>query len=176
MDYSLPGSSAHGISQASILEWVAISSSRSIADPGIEPESPALAGGFFTAEPAGKPKSNYTPSKNKQTNKKTNPKERKFILKNPCFFLVELQGLWSALTFPDFLWLLTWSASKSSFSGFYDTRGSWFSSRTAHLWFVHWLFLPPSPTMAISPQLSPHLPFSPLLIAALDFACLALKC
>ena len=30
MDYSLPGSSVHGISQASILEWVAISFSREI--------------------------------------------------------------------------------------------------------------------------------------------------
>ena len=28
MDYSPPGSSVHGISQASILEWVAVSSSR----------------------------------------------------------------------------------------------------------------------------------------------------
>ena len=28
MDYSLPGSSVHGISQVRILEWVAISSSR----------------------------------------------------------------------------------------------------------------------------------------------------
>ena len=28
MDYSLPGSSDHGISQTRILEWVAISSSR----------------------------------------------------------------------------------------------------------------------------------------------------
>ena len=108
--------------------------------------------------------------------KKNNPKERKLILKYPCFFLAEPQGLWSALPFPVFLWLLTWSASKSSFSGFCDTWGSRFSSRTAHLWFIHWLFLPPSPATAISPQLSPHLPFSPLLIAALDFACLALKC
>ena len=30
MDCSLPGSSVHGISQARILEWVAISSSREI--------------------------------------------------------------------------------------------------------------------------------------------------
>ena len=36
---------AHGILQA-ILEWVAISFSR--GSSGIEPESPALAGGFFT--------------------------------------------------------------------------------------------------------------------------------
>ena len=44
----LLGSSVHGISQARILQWVAISSSRHIFDPGIEPTSPTLAGGFFT--------------------------------------------------------------------------------------------------------------------------------
>ena len=51
MDYSLPGSSAHGILQARILEWVAMPSSRGFPDPGIELASlifPALAGGFFT--------------------------------------------------------------------------------------------------------------------------------
>ena len=54
MDCSLPGSSVHGILQARILEWVAISFSRDLPDPGIEPASPALAGGFFTTEPPGK--------------------------------------------------------------------------------------------------------------------------
>ena len=34
MDCSPPGSSAHGILQARILEWVAISSSRDLPDPG----------------------------------------------------------------------------------------------------------------------------------------------
>ena len=48
MDYSPPHSSVHGISQARILEWVAISFSRDLLDPGIEPISPVLAGGFFT--------------------------------------------------------------------------------------------------------------------------------
>ena len=46
MDWSLPGSSVHGIFQARILEWVAISSSRG-SDPGIKPvaaASPALQG------------------------------------------------------------------------------------------------------------------------------------
>ena len=55
-DCSLPGSSAHGIFLARILEWVAISSSGDISDPGIEPASPvspALAGRFFTTEPPG---------------------------------------------------------------------------------------------------------------------------
>ena len=42
-DYSPQSSSAHGISQAGIVEWIAISSSQ----PRVEPESPALAGGFF---------------------------------------------------------------------------------------------------------------------------------
>ena len=50
-----PASSVHGILQARILEWVAISFSRDLPDPGIEPASPALAGGFFTTEPPEKP-------------------------------------------------------------------------------------------------------------------------
>ena len=57
MDYSLPGSSVHGILQARILEWVAISSSRGASRLGMEPVSPvspALASSFFTAEPPGK--------------------------------------------------------------------------------------------------------------------------
>ena len=47
--------SVHGILSARILKWVAISSPGDLPDPGIEPWSPALAGGFFTTEPAGKP-------------------------------------------------------------------------------------------------------------------------
>jgi len=44
MDCSLPGPSVHGIFQARILEWVAISSSRDLPNPRIEPTSPVLAG------------------------------------------------------------------------------------------------------------------------------------
>ena len=50
MDRSPPGSSVHGILQARILEWVAISFSGDLPNPGIEPtflQSPALAGRFF---------------------------------------------------------------------------------------------------------------------------------
>ena len=39
-----------GILQARILDWVAISSSRGLPYLGMEPMSPALAGGFFTTE------------------------------------------------------------------------------------------------------------------------------
>ena len=42
MDCSLPGSSDHGIFQARILQWVAISFSRDLPYPGTEPRSPAL--------------------------------------------------------------------------------------------------------------------------------------
>ena len=53
----LSGSSVHGIFQARILEWVAISFSPGIfPHTGIEsvsPASPALASGFFTSAPSG---------------------------------------------------------------------------------------------------------------------------
>ena len=57
---SPPGSSVHGISQARILDWAAISSSGDLPDPGIEPSTPALAGGFLTTVPARKPNGNKT--------------------------------------------------------------------------------------------------------------------
>ena len=52
MDCSPPGSSVHGILQARILDWVAISSSEDLPDPGIEPAAPALAVRFSTTEPS----------------------------------------------------------------------------------------------------------------------------
>ena len=49
MDHSPPGSSVHGISQARILEWVAMPFD---PDPGITPESPGLqADSLPTTEP-----------------------------------------------------------------------------------------------------------------------------
>jgi len=55
-DCSPPGFSVHGISQARILEWVAISSSRGPSwYSRIESSSPALAGRFFTTKPPGNP-------------------------------------------------------------------------------------------------------------------------
>ena len=56
MGYSLPGSfCSWRISQARILEWVAISFSRNHPDPSIETASFTLAGGYFTTRPPGKP-------------------------------------------------------------------------------------------------------------------------
>ena len=49
VDCSPPGSSVHGILQATVLEWIAIVFSRgSSRNPGIEPMFPALAGRSFT--------------------------------------------------------------------------------------------------------------------------------
>ena len=54
VDCSLPGSSVQGILQARILDWVAISFSRDLPDPGIEPGSPALQADALPSEPPGK--------------------------------------------------------------------------------------------------------------------------
>ena len=56
MDCSLSGSSVHGISQARILEWVAISFSRESSQPRDQTHISCIAGGFFTTEPPGKPR------------------------------------------------------------------------------------------------------------------------
>ena len=55
MGDSSPGSAIRGIFQTRILEWVAISYSRDLPNPGIDPASPALAGRFFTTVTLGKP-------------------------------------------------------------------------------------------------------------------------
>ena len=57
VDCSPPGSSIHGVSQARVLEWVAISFSRGSCPPRDQTASltsPALAGRFFTDELSGK--------------------------------------------------------------------------------------------------------------------------
>ena len=50
MDCSLPGSSVHGIFQARILEWVAISFSRGSSQPRDRTWVSCIAGGFFRRE------------------------------------------------------------------------------------------------------------------------------
>ena len=48
MNYSLPGSSVHGILQARILEWIVIPFSRGSAQPRDLTQVPSIAGKFFT--------------------------------------------------------------------------------------------------------------------------------
>ena len=50
IDCSPPASFIHGVFQARILEWEAITSAGDLADPGIKSTSAALAGRFLTTE------------------------------------------------------------------------------------------------------------------------------
>ena len=61
MNCSPPGSSVHGISQARILEWVAISFSRGSSRPRNQTFVSCLAGGLFTTESPGKPHAFHVP-------------------------------------------------------------------------------------------------------------------
>ena len=54
MDCSLPGPSVHGISQARILKWVAISFSWGSSWPRDQTHPSCIAGGFFTTKSPGK--------------------------------------------------------------------------------------------------------------------------
>ena len=51
MNYSPPGSSVHGISEASILEWAASSSSKGSSRPRDWTHISCIGSGFFTIEP-----------------------------------------------------------------------------------------------------------------------------
>ena len=62
MECSPPGSSVHGILQARVLEWVAMPSSRESSRPRDPTCISCIAGGFFTAEPPGKPTGENIPS------------------------------------------------------------------------------------------------------------------
>ena len=55
MDCSPPGSSVHGLPWQEYWSGLPFSSLGDLFNPGIEPMSLALAAGFFTAEPPGKP-------------------------------------------------------------------------------------------------------------------------
>ena len=55
MDCSPPGSSVHEISQARILEWVVVSFSGDLPDPGIKSRSTALQADSLPTELQGKP-------------------------------------------------------------------------------------------------------------------------
>ena len=51
IDCSLPDSSVHETLQARILEWVVISFSRDLSNPGIKPRSPTLQADSLPSEP-----------------------------------------------------------------------------------------------------------------------------
>ena len=73
VDCCPPGSSDHGISQARVLEWVAISFSRGSFPPRDQTRVSCLTGKFFTTEPPGNPKLvGYRSLTNEETSSYTN--------------------------------------------------------------------------------------------------------
>ena len=86
MDCCLSGSSVHGIFQARVLEWIAISFSRGYGpDPGIEPWSLALQADALPSEPPGKP------SKVERTSKQKNIEDIKDL--NNIINHLDLRGI-----------------------------------------------------------------------------------
>ena len=59
IDYSPPGSSVLGFPRQEYYSGLPFPSPGDLPEPGIEPMFPALAGGFFTAEPPGKPNKEF---------------------------------------------------------------------------------------------------------------------
>ena len=60
MDCGPPGFSVHGVSQAKeYWSWLSFLSPGDLPNPRNKPASPTLAGGFFTAEPPGKPLNDF---------------------------------------------------------------------------------------------------------------------
>ena len=74
MDCSSPGSSVHGISQARILKWVAISFSRASLWPRGLIHISYIGRRFFTTEPPGKSHQKYTSHLKTSKKKKNQPK------------------------------------------------------------------------------------------------------
>ena len=65
MDCGPPGSSVHGIFLQEYRSGLPFPPPGHLPNPGIEPASSGLAGGFFTTEPAGKPQRGSKESKEK---------------------------------------------------------------------------------------------------------------
>ena len=116
MDCSLPGSSVHEILQARILEWVAISSSGDLLEPGIEPRSPSLQANSLLSEPSGKPVvSNSLQSYGLQPSRLLCPWD--YPSKNTGVDCFLLQGIFPTQRLNlGLLWLLYWKADSSPLS------------------------------------------------------------
>ena len=86
MDYSSPGSPVHGIFEATHWSGLSFRSLRGadLPKPGIEPESPALTGKFFTTESPGKPRGEHT-----STLESTSEKgDADFSTQRPLFYIL----------------------------------------------------------------------------------------
>ena len=104
MNCSSPGSSVHGISQARILECVAISFSKGSSWPRDWTHVSHMVGRFFTTEPLGKPKTIYLTQANQKPMNPPSKEILKWTITKPsgkgsliqsflgCWCLLDVQG------------------------------------------------------------------------------------
>ena len=90
MDYSPSGSSSMGFPWEEYWSGLPFPSPEELPDPGIEPVSLALAGGFFATEPWGMPSQSYRFSSSQVWMWELDHKEG-WVLKNWCFPTVVLE-------------------------------------------------------------------------------------
>jgi len=104
MDCSPPGSSVHGISQARILEWVAMSSSRGSSQPRDQTCVSCIAGRFFIDRPLGKPTPALAPLHNSQLHWPyfvLTPGANKPLAEHPDgWFVLLITAVWGWLPYP----------------------------------------------------------------------------
>ena len=102
MDCILPGSSVHGIFQARILEWIAISSSRGFSPPRNQTDVSCIAGDSLLLSQLESQLIGYNPIQNKVFNKSKKEKEKNMDKKEYQLqtgdYLVMLQGKWDLRT------------------------------------------------------------------------------
>ena len=102
MDCILPGSSVHGIFQARILEWIAISSSRGFSLPRNQTDVSCIAGDSLLLSQLESQLIGYNPIQNKVFNKSKKEKEKNMDKKEyqlqTSDYLVMLQGKWDLRT------------------------------------------------------------------------------
>ena len=79
MDCSLSGSRVHGIFQARVLEWIAISFSRGSSLPRNRTGSPALQADALPSEPPGKPSAIVWPQVNNREGTQPHPSTENWI-------------------------------------------------------------------------------------------------
>ena len=111
--YSPPGSSIHGIFEARVLEWVAISFSGDLSNSGIEPRSPAFQANSLLSELPGKAWLS-TPA----------PKPQ--VIRCPLFIRAQcsfnMYSLWNLQSWSFCYWVWTWWIRGMMENAFFNTK------------------------------------------------------
>ena len=117
---SAPGLSVHGVFQARILEWVAISSSRRSSQPEVRPTSPAWSGRFFY---------------------RCATREAPFSVSGVCVFLTFSVSLCPGLWFWVHLFCLLCCHDFSLVLNFSMRKLLVIQEMSLSFWFLHWVLI-----------------------------------